>query len=336
MGKIKENLRKIKGKYGVTAVIAGFLAVGGLQYDAIQNEKEQKTEQRKDKKEMTPEEQSDATLISVLIQLEGLNLNAYADDIGVWTYGIGCTKTIEGNPVKKGDVLKNNKEAFTVANYHIKERIDWVFDYIDRVLNPNQKAALKSFAYNCGADIFVQDGKLTKLGEAVNRGDDDFVIKNMLTYNKAGGSFMRGLFFRRVLEAYIYQGFVSLVDLQKCVIGGIGNVSCNKEMLDNFNVQCTYKRNKRGRKKVRGTFSDAAITDSSVAQKMIEICQTPIKGEVSQKYADFHTGEQVIAFLPKRYTITSVKQWPTQNFASIAYPFTSVIQKIKDRKDNSK
>lgn len=314
MNKIKSKLKAIKNKYGIALPIAEALTlstIGGglLQKGGYLDNNEDSTEISYGKlhREMTPQEKSDAILMSSIIMTEGCSLDAYQDDVGIWTYGAGCTKTKEGKSVKAGDKLKSNEEAFDVANHHIKERIDYVFDYIRRELTPEQKAGLKSFAYNCGAGTLVKDGELTKLGKAVNEGNDDFVIREMLTYNKAGGRFMKGLFFRRVLEAYIYQGFIPIEELQKCIIGGIYNVSYNQEMKDIFGLKELRIRGRGRRAKTKATYIDSAITNPEVAKKMVDICQIPVQGKVSDKYAKFHMGEEIAEFLPKCFRANTLK-----------------------------
>lgn len=318
MNKIKDRLNRLKNKYGLTLPLAGILTMGSIGYNPAvkDNNVSDKIENTNKGREMTEQEKSDGFLMSVLVMLEGLSLKAYLDAVKVATYGAGSTKTIEGLPVKIGDTLKDNEEAFLTANHHIEKEVDFVFDYIKRDLTPEQKAALRSFAYNCGAGTLVKKGELTKLGKAVNEGRDDFVIKEMLTYNRGGGSFLRGLFFRRVLEAYIYQGFVSMKDIQNCIIGGIGNVSNSSEMKKIFNLKET-RRKVRGKKlKVNATFSDAAITDSNVAKKMLQICQIPATYKPTGRYAECHIGEQISGFLPDYLVPDKLPQASNNDFAT--------------------
>ena len=317
MNKIKQKLNEIKNKCGVALPLAGILAVGSVGYNLSMKHGLINKVEKYENKDDTFKNKSDSYLMSILVMIEGCTLKAYTDDIGVWTYGIGNTKTMDGRAVKKGDTLKDNEEAFAVADHHIKERIDYVFDYITRDLTPEQNAALRSFAYNCGAGTLVQNGKLTELGEAVNEGDDDFVVKEMLRYNKAGGSFMKGLFFRRALEAYVYQGFVPLEELQKGIIGGIGNVSLNSEMNEIFNLKEMKIRKGKKKYKIDATFDDTAITNRDVAMKLVAVCQSPIVGEISSKYADFHVGEQICAFLPTKLVSNSTNQTDLVFYADV-------------------
>ena len=69
-----------------------------------------------------------------------------------------------------------------------------------------------------------------------------------------------------------------------------------------FNLKMS-KNKRRGRRfKIASSYNDAAITDSSVAEKLIAICQAPIGGKMSEKYKNFHIGEPILQFLPESIT----------------------------------
>lgn len=331
---IKDSINHLKHKYGLAAAILGSTALGGVGGYLFMDSQDRNQSALDSNRPMSNKEKNDGYLMSTLIMVEGCTLKAYTDDIGVWTYGIGNTKTIEGKSVQKGDTLKNNQEAYEVAEFHIKERIDYVFDYIKRELSPEQKAALRSFMYNCGAGTMVQDQKLTELGLAVNDGDDDFVIKEMLKYNKAGGQFMRGLLARRILEAYEYQGFIALEDLQKCPIGGLGHICYDRNMMDVFKVKLSkqYVGRKRGKRiyKVQGTYDDSAIKNRKVAQDFIKICQQPIDGPISEKQANINMGKTIGEFLPSQLQ-ASREQFATRQEASMSLNFMNIYKELKDR-----
>lgn len=355
MSNIKRKIRTLKRKFGMSMPLVGALTLGTVSNSLFHkdNTHSQTEVASNPQKEMTAEEKCDTIVISALLMTEGCSLDAYKDDVGIWTYGIGNTKTIDGKRVKEGDFLKNYDEAYATAKHHVAEEIDFVFDYIKRDLKPEQKAALKLFAYNCGANTLVDDGKLTKLGQAVNDGNDDFVIKEMLTYRHGGKTFMKGLFFRRVFEAYLYQGFISVDDIEKCIIGGIYSASHNPEMNDIFKLRKTkIKVGKRF--KIKTTCDDTAVTDSNVAKKLIAICQTPIEGPISAKYANCHMGEQISEFLPQNlksntYIIdenvlaninqgsnclnSSIKTRETEQVASIAPDLRALIKNITNFKE---
>ncbi|MBQ9035553.1 MAG: lysozyme [Alphaproteobacteria bacterium] len=338
ISEIKKIINNLKNKYGLASALT-LATMGGIVSSNSSSENETKSDKKevliKQEKSMSFQEKSDGILMSILVMIEGCTLKAYTDDIGVWTYGIGNTKTIEGKAVKQGDTLKNNQEAYAVAEHHIKERIDYVFDHIKRDLSPEQKAALSSFMYNCGAGTLVKDERLTELGQAINEGNDDYVVKEMLKYNKAGGSFMRGLFTRRILEAYVYQGLITIDELQACPIGGLGNISCSDEMMKVFGVKLSKYyvggKNKKWKKyKVKGTYDDTAITNYSIAKKFIEICQQPIDGPISKKLADFNLGKPICDFLPENLLATNAKSFNTQQEAGPNLDLVKIYKNMKN------
>jgi len=326
MGNVKDKLQRIKERYGLAAAMAGVMLFSGTEHNLKSCSKVEKIKPIAEKKEMKYQDLSNAMLMSVLVMMEGFSLEAYIDAVGVGTYGFGSTYTKEGKRVKMGDKLSSVEEGFEVADRHVKEEIEWVFDYIDRKLSPWQKAAIESFAYNCGAGTIVKDGKLTKLGEAINNGDDNFVVKEMLTYNRGGGSFLSGLFFRRVLEAGIYQGFISLEDLKNCVIGGLGNVASSKEIRDIFDLKIS-KRGRRG--KAKGTFDASPITDASVMEKVVALCQKRVEGSVSARWEKFHIGELVASFLPERFSVVDVASHQKNKFMQAA-KFMKTLEGMKN------
>ena len=317
---IREKIEQFKRKVIMTTAIVGATVGGGMVKDAQQ--KEGKFQDRIETVARAKPKKYDAVkekysyLMPILLSIEGCTKNAYTDDIGVWTYGIGCTVTKDGEKVKEGDTLKSNEEAYEVAKYHIEERIDSTFNYIDRKLSPSKEAAVTSFAFNLGAGVLLKDGQLTELGQAINEGNDKFVVEEFLKYNKAGGSFMRGLFFRRVLEAYVYQGFISKEDLQKCYIGGIGNVSVNKYMNEAFKLE--VKKIGRRKKKIVATFDESAVFDRAVAKQLIAICQTPMNVPQTSKMSDFNFGERVYKLMPNDLLAKSVLK-QKRNEVQIAY-----------------
>ena len=328
---IKDRINRLKKKWGLAATIAGVVTSGG--YYSFSHQKDEKpvdkVETISDTPEMSYDDQCDACLLPLMLIPEGFTQKAHTDDLGIWTYAIGNTVTMDGRPVKQGDTVKDLEEGLKIAKHHLDNRVDHIFDYITRDLRPEQKAVLQDFAYNCGPGIFVKDGKLTELGKAVNEGRDDYVVEKMLEYNKGGGSFMTGLFSRRVLEALIYQGFIGAEDLQKCVIGGIGNISCSKEFRELFNLKTKKifvggkkgKIGKKGRRgmvyKIVGTYDASPIRSKETADLIIKLCQSPVKGKISKKLADFNTGKNVCAFIPKRLLVKNVYSTWRQELAGI-------------------
>ena len=127
-------------------------------------------------------------------EFEGLRLDAYLDPIGVPTIGYGHTAG-----VKLGQkITQQQAEAFLAADIKSAEK---AVDGLKLPLNANQRDALTSFTYNCGA------GNLSKL--TANRTLPQIADAIML-YNKAGGSVLLGLVRRRTWEKELFNTRVQI------------------------------------------------------------------------------------------------------------------------------
>lgn len=134
-------------------------------------------------------------------EFEGCYLEAYQDEVGVWTIGFGITssdKAITGKAIKKGmKISKATAEKWLVESLN-RIYLPKVMKYQDRYhFNSSQIDALVSFAYNIG-NI---DG-LTDKGKRSIRTIED----KILLYNKAGGKELRGLTRRRLRELEMFRG----------------------------------------------------------------------------------------------------------------------------------
>mgnify|MGYP006070563521 FL=1 len=137
--------------------------------------------------------------IDLIKHFEGCQLEAYQDEVGVWTIGWGITnadKSITGTTIKKG--LKISKAT---AEKWLKESLNK--KYLPKVMkydtrygwNQNEIDALVSFAYNIGSiDQLTANGSRSR----------DTIAKKMLEYNKAGGTVYRGLTRRREAERKLF------------------------------------------------------------------------------------------------------------------------------------
>jgi len=143
----------------------------------------------------------------LITEFEGLKTEAYYDETGkVWTIGKGTTKYPDGRPVKKGDKI-TTEEAEMMAENHIQEKV------IPRLeksiptwnkMNPNQQAAIISFAYNVGENFYGQKGfeTITKALSSIDNFGD--VPKALALYKKSGGKTLAGLVRRRAAEAKLF------------------------------------------------------------------------------------------------------------------------------------
>lgn len=124
---------------------------------------------------------------------EGCRLQAYKCPAGVWTIGYGHTAG-----VKQGQVITQAQaDEFLISD--CQKFADYVdnpaYVPITKGLNNNQRDALISFAYNCGA------GSLRTLCKGRTAAQ---IAEAMLLYNKAGGKVLAGLTKRRKAERELF------------------------------------------------------------------------------------------------------------------------------------
>ena len=138
--------------------------------------------------------------IEIVKEFEGCYLEAYQDEVNVWTIGYGITssdKAITGKTIKKGmKISKATAEKWLVESLN-RIYLPKVMKYQDRYhFNSSQIDALVSFAYNIGSI----DG-LTDKGKRSIR----TIEEKILLYNKAGGKELRGLTRRRLRELEMFR-----------------------------------------------------------------------------------------------------------------------------------
>lgn len=108
-------------------------------------------------------------------------LNAYKDDVGVWTIGIGSTKYENGTRVKPGDKITKER-AYQLFRNTISFYESQVDGLCTDSLNQNQFDALVDFAYNCGVGALKQ----STLRRLVNNGETKLEVleKWFVAWNK--------------------------------------------------------------------------------------------------------------------------------------------------------
>ena len=139
---------------------------------------------------------------------ESCRLKAYLDAKGIPTIGWGNTFYENGNRVKLGDIITQERADRLFLNIlAIFEK--GVEQLVKSNINENQRAALISFAYNVGLDI-DEDSKVEGLGDStllkmVNANPDNHAIRvEFMKWVNKGSSFERGLTARRKAEADLY------------------------------------------------------------------------------------------------------------------------------------
>ena len=133
---------------------------------------------------------------------EGLHLDAYKDQAGVWTIGWGHT----------GGVYSGMKITEAQAQeYFSQDMAKWenqVVNYASQMgvsFSQRQFDALVSFSYNLGTAPFASN---TRLSQAINRYGSsiptDKVWECFATWHHVSGKDNKGIFYRRMNEARIY------------------------------------------------------------------------------------------------------------------------------------
>lgn len=132
-----------------------------------------------------------------LIQyFEGMKLKAYQDTGGVWTIGIGHTKT-----AKAGMVI-DEEQAFNLLREDIKEAEYAVRNLVVPSLYQHQYDALVSFTFNLGYGNFSSSTLLTVVND-----ENHIEVPNQLNrWVYDNGKELNGLVRRRIAEGLLYTG----------------------------------------------------------------------------------------------------------------------------------
>lgn len=136
--------------------------------------------------------------LSLVKRWEGLSLTAYRCAAGVWTIGYGHTGTVKGKPIASGTKI-TKAQAEELLQGDLNHFWDFVNneDYVPAAdsFGENQKAALCSFAFNCG------ENALKTLCRNRSKAE---IAEALLLYNKAGGQVLTGLTQRRQAERSLF------------------------------------------------------------------------------------------------------------------------------------
>jgi lysozyme len=138
--------------------------------------------------------------VNILHHFEGCKLQAYKCPAGVWTIGWGNTFYENGEKVKEGDTITQQRadELFLAIlnDFGFKVRAA-----LKQPVGENRFNALLSFAYNVG----IGNLKRSTLLKKVNINPTDETIRDeFMRWNRAGGKVLNGLTRRRKAEADLY------------------------------------------------------------------------------------------------------------------------------------
>lgn len=130
---------------------------------------------------------------------EGLRLDAYKCEAGVWTIGYGNTFYQDGKKVKAGDRLKNQAAAEQLLAWYLDANINKFLDKDFPNLKPYEREALQSLLYNWGYPNF----KSSKLFAAIKNNNIGEIYKQWDIIN-VNGKPSRGLIRRRIDELKVF------------------------------------------------------------------------------------------------------------------------------------
>lgn len=131
--------------------------------------------------------------LKLIKSFEGCHLTAYKCPAGVWTIGYGHTSGVYPGMT----ITQEQADRFLIEDCQKSANYVDNPSYVPLTdsLNNNQRDALISFTYNCGA------GNLKKLCKGRNPNQ---IAAAMLLYNKANGKILAGLTRRRKAEQALF------------------------------------------------------------------------------------------------------------------------------------
>ena len=132
--------------------------------------------------------------IDLIKHFEGLRLHAYQDSVGVWTIGVGHTRT-----AKPGMVITED-EAVNLLRGDLADAESAVNRLVMVPLDQGEFDALVSFVFNLGSGNFGKSTLLKKL----NHGDRIGASDEFKRWNRAGGKVLSGLTRRRAAERALF------------------------------------------------------------------------------------------------------------------------------------
>lgn len=138
--------------------------------------------------------------LNLLKGFEGLSLTAYQCDAGVWTIGYGCTSTLDGYEVKKGDKLASRRVAEVLLQKKLESFEKAVNQYVNVPLNQNQYDALCLLCFNIGVRAF----RHSTLVSLLNRKEYAQARLQFYRWKFVNGEINEGLRLRRIKEANLF------------------------------------------------------------------------------------------------------------------------------------
>ena len=133
--------------------------------------------------------------IALIKRVEGCELEAYLDSVGIPTIAYGRIKNVE-----MGDTC-TQEQAEKWLEEELPEYEGYINDMVKVELEQCQFDALCSWVYNLGPNNL----KESTLLKVLNEGNYSSVPAEIKRWNKAGGKVLQGLMRRREAEALLFE-----------------------------------------------------------------------------------------------------------------------------------
>lgn len=130
-----------------------------------------------------------------LKEKEGVRLEAYQDQKGVWTIGVGHT-----GPEVHAHLIWSQAEVDAALAADMKEAEDAVTKLVKVKLSDGSKAALISFVFNLGSGSLTISDAL----KSINAGDYLAGARQLASWDHIGKTEDKGLLIRRLEEAVMF------------------------------------------------------------------------------------------------------------------------------------
>ena len=128
-------------------------------------------------------------------KFEGLNLNSYQDQVGVWTVGYGHT-----GPTIHGGLTITQDQADQLLQSDVASSVACVNRAVTSAINQNQFDALVDFVFNLGCGALLSSTLLRD----INAGNFAAAAQQFLLWDHARGVIIQGLLRRRQAESDLF------------------------------------------------------------------------------------------------------------------------------------
>lgn len=138
--------------------------------------------------------------IDLLKRLEGCELRAYQDVVGIWTIGYGTTAAAGMGITPHAGMTITQAQADALLERTVDDFAASVARLITAPVTQNEFGACVLLAYNIGVNAFQHSTVLREL----NKGNKAAAGNAFHMWNKAGGRVVNGLINRRELEHQLF------------------------------------------------------------------------------------------------------------------------------------